>query len=191
MTNEEKLEHFSEVIRDAAVEDHNRMIEEYKAANEQILNQHKEEAKRKAELKIQLSKESLRKDKSIQIAKQQIAIKKQVGSRQEQLKASLFAEVKNELEQYMATKEYQDYLVKAIQDARAFAGTDEMIIYIDPADEEKKYSLEMATNTQIQISEVSFFGGIQAEIRSKNILIDQTFQTKLLEAESQFTFSNL
>lgn len=189
MTTEEKLKHFLDVTVENANAKSVETIEEYKKGLEKIFESHKEDALRKQKLQIKLSEESLTKEKNSEVSKQQMEIKKELGKKQEELKSLLFHEVENKLEEYMSTKEYRNYLINHIKEAKKFAQNEEIQIYIDPADEEGLEALEMATGTQISVSEYSFHGGIRAVIRSKNILIDQSFETKLNEAKNGFAFN--
>lgn len=189
MTTEEKLKHFLDVTVENANAKSVETIEEYKQGLKKVFESHREDALRKQELQIKLSEENLRKEKNSEVSKQQIEIKKELGKKQEELKSLLFHEVENKLEEYMSTKEYRKYLIDHIIEAKKFAQDEEIQIYIDPADEEALESLEKATGTQISVSEYSFHGGIRAVIRSKNILIDQSFETRLNEAKDGFSFN--
>ena len=189
MTTEEKLQHFLDVTVENANVKSVKTLEEYEKGLETVLESHKEDALRKQALQIKLSEENLRKEKNTEVSKQQVEIKKELGRKQEELRSLLFHEVEDKLEAYMATKEYDKYLVEHIKEAKAFAGKEEIQIYIDPADEEKLVALETATDTQISVSEYGFHGGMRAVIRSKNILIDQSFETRLREAKNEFSFN--
>ena len=70
----------------------------------------------------------------------------------------------------------------------AFAQGEEIHIYIDPADQEKQNLLSMETGCDIRVSQYPFSGGTRAVIASKNILIDNSFETKLKEAGENFQF---
>ena len=189
MTTEEKLKHFLDVTVENANAKSVETIEEYKKGLEKVFESHKEDALRKQKLQIKLSEENLIKEKNTEVSKQQLEIKKELGKKQEELKSLLFHEVENKLEEYMSTKEYRKYLIDHIMEAKEFAQDEEIQIYIDPADGEALESLEMATGTQISVSDYGFRGGMRAVIRSKNILIDQSFETRLNEAKDGFSFN--
>lgn len=189
MTTEEKLKHFLDVTVQNAGAKSVESIEEYKKGLETIFESHKEDALRKQALQIKLSEESLKKEKNTELSKQQIEIKMALGKKQEELKSLLFHEVEDKLDKYMSTPEYDKYLIHHIKEAKEFAGDEEIQIYIDPADSQKKISLEAVTGTQILLSEYGFHGGMRAVIRSKNILIDQSFETKLNEVKNNFSFN--
>lgn len=189
MTTEEKLKHFLDVTVENANAKSVQTLEEYEKGLETVFETHKEDALRKQALQIKLSEENLRKEKNSELSKRQLEIRKELGKKQEELKELLFSEVEDKLEKYMSGPAYEEYLIKHIKAAKDFADKEEIQIYIDPADAQKVTALEAATGTQISVSEYSFHGGMRAVIRSKNILIDQSFETKLREAKNNFSFN--
>ena len=50
----------------------------------------------------------------------------------------------------------RDYLVAEIRKAKQFAGDEEVLIYIDPADSGKLNSLASMTNTTVEVSKYGF-----------------------------------
>lgn len=88
----------------------------------------------------------------------------------------------------MKTEAYDDFLIKCIRKAVAFAGNDELTIYINPTDEKRRSDLEGATRVHLTISAEDFRGGVRAVIRSRNILIDNSFSTQLKEQYDKFVF---
>lgn len=186
MTTEEKLKHFLDVTVETANSKSVKSIEEYRKGLETVFDTHKEDALRKQALQIKLSEENLKKEKNTEVSKQQLEIKRTLGEKQEELKNLLFHEVENKLDEYMSTREYDKYLIEHIKKAKEFARAEEIQIYIDPADAEKRIALEAAAGVQISVSEYGFHGGIRAVIRSKNILIDQSFETKLQQQRMNF-----
>jgi vacuolar-type H+-ATPase subunit E/Vma4 len=86
----------------------------------------------------------------------------------------------------MKTYDKIDLLSKQIMEANVFARGEEIIIYINPSDESLKASLESKTGFTLTISATDFIGGTKAVIKTKNILIDNSFLTKLTEAKDDF-----
>ena len=190
MTTEEKLKHFMDVSIQSATSKSSKMIDDYTNGLNKVFEDHKINAVRKADLQIKIGTDSLQKEKNKELSKEQIKIKKEMSKIHEQRKNELFTEVRKLLEQFMTTGEYQDLLVKQIKEAKEFARNEAITIYIDPADFNFLTSLETATNCPITVSENSFLGGTRAVIPSKNILIDNSFETKLKEKKEAFTFIN-
>ena len=125
-----------------------------------------------------------------ELSREQIQIKRDMAKKQDSLKEQLFQEVQELLEKYMASPDYKKLLLKQIKAASSFAGTDAIIIYINPSDADKLPELEQSAKIPLTISQASFIGGIRAVIESKNILIDNSFETQLKEAKESFTFFN-
>ena len=66
-----------------------------------------------------------------------IDIRRTLGRKQEELKDKLFVELRDMLANYLETQDYQKLLERQVQHAVEFAGTDQVIIYLDPVDEDK------------------------------------------------------
>lgn len=190
MTTDEKLKYFLDVSVESATKKSTTMLSDYKEALHQIFEQHKKDITNKAELQVKLGIASLEHDKNKTLAKEQIRIKKETSQLQEDLKEALFSEVKELLEQYKLTPDYLQLLLQQIQAAKEFAGSEEILVYLDPEDAKKQSYLEEVTQTQLTISEYGFMGGTRAIIPSRNILIDHSFETKFNELKESFTFMN-
>lgn len=188
MTNEEKLKHFYEVTVQAANEKNKKALQEYQEGLEKNFLVHKEEEQHKQELQLKLARVNIKKEKNMEFAAKQMEIRKTFGEKQDEIKDKLFQSATEKLEEYKKTSDYLSLLTSYIKQAKAFAKGKEIEIYIDPMDADKKTELEQNTNTEIIISEYSFQGGIRAVIRSKNILIDRSFETKMKEIRNEFSF---
>lgn len=189
MTTEEKLQHFLDFCMEDARTRSAKMYDDYTAALEKTFEEHKVDAKRRADMQLQIESEKIEREINKKLSIEQINIKRELGHKQEELKEKLFVEVKDILANFLESPEYDHLLNRQIQEAEDLAGNDEMLIYLDPADESKQRRISLHNhNTNIKISQYSFTGGTRAVIPSKNILIDNSFQTKLEEAKRDFRF---
>lgn len=189
LTTEEKLQHFLDFCMEDARSRSAKMYDDYTAALEKNFEEHKTEATRRADMQVQIESEKIEREINKTLAIEQINIKRILGHKQEELKDKLFVEVRDILENFMGSPEYEELLNRQIKEAENLAGDDEMIFYLDPVDEAKQRQISLHNhNTNIKISEYSFTGGTRAVIPSKNILIDNSFQTKLAEAKRDFRF---
>lgn len=186
MTTEEKLQHFMEVSVNTAAMESQRMIDEYKAGMDKIFEEHKSQALKDADTLKKTVMDGLIRNSSKDFSMQQQHIKRKLTHKQEELREKLFAEVVTALNAYKQTKEYDDLLVKQIKGALAIAKDEEVNIYIDPEDADKLETLKSATKAEISINEFSFMGGMKAAIPSKNILIDNSFESKFTDAKEAF-----
>ena len=185
MTTDEKLQHFLDICMEDAREKSSRLYDEYAAALEQSFEEHKKEAARRLEMQLQGESEKLDREMNKKLALAQINLKRMLSKRQEELKDMLFVEVRNMLADFMATPDYPE---KQIQAAQKLAGSNDIIIYIDPADSPLLQRLSLTNRDAVRISEYSFLGGIRAVVPQSHILIDNSFQTKLEEAKHNFHF---
>ena len=176
MTLEEKIAHLQTTSMEQARLEGNVIIDTHQAALEKVFEDHKAEA---ANAKLSLNQA---------LAKSQLEIKRRQSKVQQELKDKIFEEADALIDEFMKTEAYDDFLIKCIRKAVAFAGNDELTIYINPTDEKKRSDLEGATRVHLTISAEDFRGGVRAVIRSRNILIDNSFSTQLKEQYDKFVF---
>lgn len=189
MTLDEKLQHFYTVSVDEAHAEAYRDIEAHKKSLEKMLNEHKDANMENAEKQVKAETVNARREINKALSVRQLTIKRDLTRKQNALKDQLFADVKKRLEQFSATPEYEDYLCKKIQEAGAFAGEDEIFIYLSPEDSSLLPVLTQRTGLPLQIAQESFQGGIRAMIPGKNILIDHSFLGNFETVYKEFKFN--
>ncbi|MGN0373569.1 MAG: V-type ATP synthase subunit E [Enterocloster sp.] len=188
MTTEEKLKHFQDICMSDARDRSGRMLDDYMSALERNYEEHVKDARRRAESQVEAETEKLEREINKRISIGQLDLKRDISRRQEELKDKLFVEVRDKLANFMETREYHELLERQVKEAKKFAGDAELIIYMDPSDEDKARRIALHYNTAIKISEYSFNGGIRAVLPEKHILIDNSFQSRLEEARHGFKF---
>ena len=188
MTIEEKLEHFKTICFDDVTERSAKMLAEYTDSLKKILEEHKLDTRRQADMQIETERERCTRELNKQLSVEQINIKRLYSRKQEEYKAMLINELSDRLALFMESAGYEDYLTKEIKNALSIAGDAAMTVFLDPSDEELVNRLAIRTGADIRLSDTSFLGGIRAEIPSKNILIDNSFDSKLEELSQKFQF---
>ena len=186
MTLEEKIAHIQSVSMEEARAEGNEIITAYKTALEKVFEDHKKEAVRQSQTRVRAESTNARQQKNQAMAKAQLDLKRQQGK---ELKNKLFAEVADLVRDFMKTPDYDAFLVKCIESALEFASGEEMTIYINPSDRDKKEKLEEKTGAALTISTEDFMGGMRAVLRGRNILIDHSFKASLENEYDQFIFS--
>ena len=186
MTTEEKLQHFTMYAMEEARNKSNTMLREYTDALEKIFQEHKEKKKRQADLEIKTETARLVSENNKQASEAQIEIRRMLSKRQAELKDKLFVEVKDMLARFAETREYHQMLVRQFREAMEFAGGEEIILYIDPSDAQIQYTIEAEIGAPVTVSTYSFQGGTRAVLPARNILIDNSFETKIAEAKEHF-----
>ncbi|MDM8235912.1 V-type ATP synthase subunit E [[Ruminococcus] torques] len=188
MTLEEKIAHLQTTSMEQARAEGNAIIDSHREALEKVLEDHKAEALRQSETRIKAETTNARLSLNQAAAKSQLEIKRRQGKVQQELKDKIFEEVMGLVNDYMKTEAYGDFLVRCIRQAVHFAGQDPVTIYLNPSDEAKRADLEDATGVHLTISAEDFIGGVRAVIRSRNILIDNSFRTQLRNEYDKFIF---
>ena len=188
MTLEEKISHLQSTSMEQARAEGNAIIDSHREALEKVFEDHKAEALRQAETRIKAETTNTRLSLNHATAKSQLEIKRRQGTVQQELKDKIFEEAKGLVQDYMKTEAYNDYLIKCIRQAVHYAGEDPVVIYINPSDEMKRSDLEDAARVRLTISAEDFVGGVRAVIRSRNILIDNSFKTQLRNEYDKFMF---
>ena len=187
MNIKEKAEHFYNTAVDAATALNTSMVEEYTQLMKKNYEEYKKEAEQKAASYLKQESEKLHREKNSALAVQILSIRHKQSDLSHELTEQLFTDVKNRLNSFMKTEEYVLLLEKQIKDAIAFSKGLPMTVYINPSDEDKKIRLEESTGIEITISDRDFWGGIRAVIHEKDILINNSFESKFIDAKEQFS----
>ena len=188
MTIEEKLQHFYDTSVAEAQAQAQAELDSHQKNLDEMLKKHKESRKLDAEAQIKAETENDTREVNKALSAEQLTLRRDWTSKQTELKNELFVEVKNHLEDFMESPEYQDYLCSRIQKAREFAGNDEIFIYLSPEDTALQRSIVAKTGFTVEISSEPFMGGIKATIPAKNILIDSSFMSAYEKLKKEFKF---
>lgn len=188
MTLQEKLERLQEAAMTEARTQGNAMIEKYRTALERMHEQRRTEVESQAETRIEAEKVNVKQLISMASSKAALESKRELGNAQKKFKKELFEEVWEMLQKYMKTEEYRALLITYIQKVSEFASGEEMIIYINPTDADKKAYLEDYTGMTLTVSKEDFVGGVRAVIRGRNILVDYAFKGGLEREYQKFVF---
>jgi vacuolar-type H+-ATPase subunit E/Vma4 len=189
VTIEEKLEHFLESSLNNSKLQSEQVIQEYTQELDTEFADRKANIDNKASATLLLEKERLIKERNHEVAARQIIIKKELSEMQDQLREQLFSEVRELLDSFMKTDEYVELLVKNYQAAIDFAGDDTNVLYLDPADIDRKAAIEKRLGRELIVSEYPFGGGCRTVLTESEILIDNSFDSIFEEKKQDFTFN--
>ena len=189
MTTDEKLQHFYDISIESAQEDAKKLLDTHEAALEKAFEEHKETKHRQAEAELTAESDKLKRDFNKEVSTQQIQIKRKFSAVTEELREKLFQEVAEKLERFKESPDYLSMLCRQIKEALDFADGDEMVVYIDPSDAGLSDEIVRRLDQKDfapTISKEPFMGGMRAVIRSKNILIDNSFLTLMNDEKENF-----
>lgn len=185
MTLEEKLENLSLAVLEDATLQSEALIREYQENIEHSLKTHEEELTKRNQEEYEYQYAKLEREKNKAISQAMLESRMLITKKNEELSKKLFDFVTIKLLEYKKTKEYENYLLKLIDTAINFSNGHEMTLYIDPSDASLKDFLEKKSKKTITISDENFLGGIRAIMTEKNILIDESFSTKITEEKER------
>lgn len=186
LTIEEKLQHFTTVTTENVQTKCDKSLEEYKAELDSQFERHKAEAVRLSVLQEKTLQDAIERQASKEYTMEHLQMRRKINRKQSKLKEKLFQEVELRIQEYRKQPEYRQYMAKQIEKALKFAKGEEIHIFIDINDEYMKEELEKQCGVTLQVADHSFKGGIRAELPMRNILIDNTFETKIEEEMEKF-----
>lgn len=187
MTLEEKLDIFYNAAINDATNQSVEILDAYKANLEKLQKEHEEETLKKAEDSLKSESEYLIRDKNKRISDQSLLLKRTITKKVNEYEKEVFEKVEQKIVAFMQTPQYNELLQQQIQYALNFAKGEAVEIYINETDQNKKQSLEHMLHCSILISKIDFIGGTRAVIRNRNVLIDNSFATRLAEERDSFT----
>ena len=184
MQIKEKLEVFQKFTINVANSESDTLIREYEEACQRENEEFQKNRQMEMEHKFQMEETAIRRELNRKVSEEVVRQKRLLDSCKREWEEKLSEKVKERLKQYQKTEDYQKYLAAKIRMAKEVAEEEEITVYIDPADADKKERLERDTGVELTVSNMEFGGGIRAVIRSRNILIDESFMTKLEQEET-------
>lgn len=188
MEIKDKIEVFFHAAIDAANEQSKEILEDYKNVYQEGLLEYEKNKQDGQQTRTRIAEAAVRKEVNRTVSEQVLQLKKEYHIRQEERKEELFALVEEKIAAYRKTSEYKSCLTEKIHAAKKLAGDEALTVYLDPADQALQKELEQQTACVLTVSKETFGGGIRAVVRSRNILMDESFDRKLEEEKEQFSF---
>lgn len=189
MNIDDKLQHFRELAMNSAMLKKASLVDDYKTGLDIQFENYKKDAFEKFEVQKKTKLESIKRENSKDFAMQQQHIRRKLTHKHDELKELLFNEVSEMLNNFFKTEDYLNLLVQEIKSSIDIAPSEEITIFIDPLDNDKKEYLETQTGVTVTISDYSFGRGMRAVIPSKNILVDNSFNYKINELKTDYTIT--
>ncbi|MDD6306439.1 MAG: hypothetical protein PUA75_05760 [Clostridiales bacterium] len=184
----EKLDIFFEAAIAAANKQSEEILEEQKHTYQQAMEEYEKSKKAGWQARERALEAKLKKEANRRLSEQATLQKRTYYGVVEQKTEELFTLVEEKIKAYRNTDEYEALLVHYIEKAKAFAKGESITIYLTPSDAEKKERLEQKTGMVLTIGEEEFIGGIRAVIASKNVLIDESFGSRLKQERENYSF---
>ena len=186
MTLEEKLELFEDCAIAEASHQSSVMLAEYRQTLEKIYETKIAQAQKDAENYIITETDRIQREHNRALSMEQNKIKRDIGEKHYKVKEQIIADVKSQLLQYRKTPGYMDDLIAHIEHIKAAVLGNTVEIFVAPGDAGFIPALKKACGMDIHVSDTDFDGGIRAVVPTKNILIDYSYASLLLEEKNSF-----
>ena len=188
MTIDEKLDALFEQATEDARAEGNALLKEYQQSLDALYNAHVAERQMTDRQTLKEETAAIVRDTNREFSERQQEIRQKMAKIQDEIRMTMFTLVREKLEAFREQPEYAEYLVRKVSEIKEFAEGDEVLIYLDPADEKYSKLIENATGTKPVISEENFDGGVRAVIRSRHVLMDNSFKTLTADAEEGYVW---
>lgn len=180
---EKKLADFSNVILSEAQDKKEEKISQLEKIKSKAVHESENEILEDAYEKIQKAVIKHSKEQNERILKHDMAAKKQVIKKREDIITSVFAEVETRLAEFVNSSEYEPWLIALAKKACDEVGTDE--IQICERDLKYKAALENALpDVKITACTDDIIGGLSATCR--NLSVNYIIKDMLAEKRSEF-----
>lgn len=184
----EKLNIFYSSAIDAANKLSSDDMQEYKDSMKKLFEEYAANLREEFIARYQTEAVKMSRDVNRRVSETLTERKRILNRYQQEKKEALFAVVKEKIAAFRKTPAYDDWLASRIRMAKDFARGDMIMIYLDPEDADRQTKLEIEGGCVLTLSKSSFGGGIRAVLRSRNILIDESFETLLRQEWEAYTF---
>ena len=189
MTIEEKMEHFPSISLESANNQSVESLSSYKKSLDDELEIYKESAKKLSEDSKHARMNQVRANSKKNLASSQMIIKKHFTNKQSEIKSKIFEMVRNKIAEYRKTPEYLELLKSQISSVQETYKDLNITVYIDSEDSHLLNPLKESFHVNIQVYDKDFLGGTRTIVPEKNILIDYSFKTRLVEEQENFAIT--
>lgn len=175
MAAEEKLESFLGTTIESIKVKNEAEIEKVKADLEADFEEYKQKVDAEQKEQERLGRDAIKRELMKELATKKLVLKRQQAEKEHIISEKVLDGVMQELEKFKADRDYIDLLTRLAKKIIEFAGEDEVEIYLCKHDESIMQEVAKGCGHEIKRAKTPFIGGIQAEIPSRNILIDHSF----------------
>lgn len=193
MDLEDKFAYFETQVNQQAQDIIDEQVNQYQATLQKDYDEFVKNTNQEFDAKFVNAKKDMRKELNKNISQSQIHLQRDLYLQEEKLKKSLFAEFNSAIQNYMQTDEYRNQLVVMINNLKDYAekNREELVVYINHSDQGMIETLLEETNSNIQISDREFLGGVRGVLKDRQVLIDYSFSTLLANVEDSFTIKEV
>lgn len=190
---ERKLDNFQKIVEKEAIEKKRQIEDEVREAKKVRIEEEINRLTTLSQKRVNEEKARIENDYKQQSSKEIYKYKKELLMKRDEIINQVFSDVKKRIENYMATGEYLKYLINCIQDASKSFRSEDLTVYLMEKDFEKRTDVEkILTNIKItwEKSDNIHIGGVIVKKSGTNLITDETFDQKLIEASDRFIYDS-
>ena len=186
MATEDKLNYFYGSVMTALKEKNEGEVGSMREKLEKDLEDYKKEHSKEVDLQERLHRDEIKRDLQKKFAAEKLKVRRELSEKEAVIVGKLFEEVGEKLDRFRSTPEYKEALKDCIRKILEFADGEDTVIYLCASDAALREELEAECGTELVVSDAHFNGGIQAEIPSRNIFINDSYSSIMLEKKRTY-----
>ncbi|MEG0313752.1 MAG: hypothetical protein RR646_00620 [Erysipelotrichaceae bacterium] len=183
-TKQDLVNYIEAEMNDLALKEAHTILKESESLKEEALIEIEEEAKNNAKLVVLSEIKEAKSNAAIKKAAISTKMKKDIIGEREKLVNSVFKETKDKLVEFVASKDYKEFVVKKISKAKKEYGFKDVIILMKDSNY-KELAIETYGEANFKEDEDIVIGGFKI-ITNTGIIIDETLDTLLNEQKDWF-----
>ncbi|MBQ1335175.1 MAG: V-type ATP synthase subunit E [Clostridia bacterium] len=183
-----KLERFIETVRAEAEKRRDEILAQTKALTDEKIAQERDKIEREISTYLFEEQEKLDARYKQTLSKVNFDGRRMLLTKHEDVIKSVFDAVRTKLSEYTKSEEYKAYVIERVKAAKADMGAGNVTITLRPDDKALADEVKAAwgDGAEIKLSGAVENGGFMIASLEKQIVVDETFDKKLIEAQSDF-----
>lgn len=188
MGENQKLERFIETVRAEATARRDEILAETKSAMDEKLAVEREKIEREISAYLFEEQEKLDAKYKQTLSKVNFDGRRMLLIKREEIINSVFSEVRTRLFEYTKTDDYKTYVIERIKAAKAAMSVSDVTITLRPADKALEDDVKKAwgKGAAVVYSPAIETGGAMIASEENQIVVDETFDKRLIDAQSDF-----
>lgn len=184
----EKLEKLSVTVLRDAHSAREEIMEQTQREYDERLDKKETELLESAYSAIQKNIRSIKKDANERVLHAELDARKQLILKREEIIASVMDEAQAELEKFIGSAEYENWLFEKTQTAAAETGKGRKTVYLTKSDMRFRERIEKAAEdiTVCELEERGLEGGARLVNEDRKVVCDYTFKSLLAEQKQKF-----
>lgn len=187
MDYEQKFEIFSKTVLEEAVMKKQRILSQVREQISEAKNKIRGNIIKEAESRLRVASEKAEKNKNEIVSRVAMETKRIIVEKREELIEQMKLSIEKRLINFIDSKEYLDWILLQINDAKIQLNDKNVTVYVGINDEKLINAIiEKSEVKDVRVDEQITYGGCKTVSTAKKMLVDSTFENKLEEVFLNF-----